>query len=304
MTLRFNSKGKFKIVQFTDIHWMNGNEIDQKTRKLMERILDWEQPDFVVFTGDTVYGEKNKENFLEAVKAVDQAQIYWAAVYGNHDTEWGADRKTLNLEQRKSPNCLTQLGDGDDLDYFLQIEGRDGRPKWTLYFMDSGFVNSNAKIGGYDYLKRSQINWYVDQAVRIKEEYGDLPALAFFHIPLPEYNELWDYCHCYGQKNESVCCPKQNSGMFSAMLEMGDVKGVFVGHDHVNDYYGQMYGIKLCYGRASGYNTYSQEGFAHGARIIELDELSHDFITWIRSEDGSKIIKQPEHGPEKIREDI
>ena len=35
---------------------------------------------------------------------------------------------------------------------------------------------------------------------------------------------------------EKACAPKLNTGMFAAMKEAGDVMGVFVGHDHDNDY--------------------------------------------------------------------
>ncbi len=37
--------------------------------------------------------------------------------------------------------------------------------------------------------------------------------------------------------------------------------GTFVGHDHVNDFVGDLYGIRLCYGRATGFNTYGRQGF-------------------------------------------
>lgn len=49
--LSFQNDGTFKIVQFTDLHWMDGRAEDQLTRKLMERIIEAEQPDLIVFTG-------------------------------------------------------------------------------------------------------------------------------------------------------------------------------------------------------------------------------------------------------------
>ncbi|MGG4142508.1 hypothetical protein ABEW34_05195 [Paenibacillus algorifonticola] len=94
-----------------------------------------------------------------------------------------------------------------------------------------------------------------------------LPSLAFFHLPLPEYNEVWNYHSCYGHNYEGMGCPNVNSGLFAAFLEMSDVRGVFVGHDHINDFWGELHGIRLHYGRAIGYNSYGKEGFARGARI-------------------------------------
>ena len=65
-----------------------------------------------------------------------------------------------------------------------------------------------------------------------------MPALAFFHIPLPEYNEAarTENAILRGTRMEEACAPKLNTGMFAAMKEAGDVMGMFVGHDHDNDY--------------------------------------------------------------------
>ena len=79
--------------------------------------------------------------------------------------------------------------------------------------------------------------------------------------------------------------------------EMKDVVGTFVGHDHVNDYFGDLHGIRLCYGRASGYNTYGRDRFLRGARVIRLREGERQFQTWLRLSDGSLVSEQPEHRP-------
>lgn len=73
-----------------------------------------------------------------------------------------------------------------------------------------------------------------------------------------------------------MCCPKINTGLFAAMHLAGNVRGVFAGHDHVNDYEGMLYGVRLCYGRATGYNTYGKDAFQRGARVIRLHEEQPD----------------------------
>ncbi|WP_310190154.1 hypothetical protein [Bacillus sp. 3255] len=100
----------------------------------------------------------------------------------------------------------------------------------------------------------------------------EAPVLAFFHIPLPEYKEVWVLGNCRGNKFEEICCAKIKSGLFSVMLERGDVVGTFVGHDCINDYCGDLHGIQLCYGRATGFNTYGKDGFQRGDRIIRLTQ--------------------------------
>ena len=55
--------------------------------------------------------------------------------------------------------------------------------------------------------------------------------------------------------------------MFAAMKEAGDVMGMFVGHDHDNDYAVMWKGILLAYGRFTGGNT-EYNHLPNGARII------------------------------------
>jgi hypothetical protein len=81
--------------------------------------------------------------------------------------------------------------------------------------------------------------------------------LAYFHIPIPEYETvLQDPSKVLGQKQEAVLSPSVNSGFFTALLQAGDVKATFVGHDHTNDYCGNLMGIHLCYGGVTGYHAY------------------------------------------------
>jgi Predicted phosphohydrolases len=299
--LKFNEDGTFKIVQFTDVHWVDGSQKDLQTRHVMEIVLDYEKPDIVVFTGDTVYTEKNMDFVKDALDTVSKAGVPWASVFGNHDTQMGSGKDELLKVIQEVDGCLTEAGDKNVSgvgNYTLCINGHDqSKPLWMLYFLDSGNLNSNNKVKGYDYIKRDQIQWYIDKSTDMKSKYRELPGLMFFHMPLPEYNEVWNYNICYGEKNEKVCCPKQNSGLFSAMLETGNVKGVFVGHDHINDYFGDLCGIKLYYGRATGYNTYGKEGFIRGARVILLKENEAEFETWVRLEDGTKVSSQKLHEP-------
>ena len=65
------------------------------------------------------------------------------------------------------------------------------------------------------------------------------------------------------------------------------IKGVFVGHDHINDYIAQNEGIWMGYVRGISYNTYGKEGYAHGSRVIQLTEGTASFDTWLRLEDRS-----------------
>ena len=312
ITCTFRPDGSFKIVQFTDLHWKDGGTEDQRTRRLMETVLDSEQPDLVVFTGDLIYTADPdpgyepcldpEQAFRDAVSAVEERGISWACVFGNHDTENGITRKELIQVALSHPHTLTQAGPEDiagEGNYVLDIEGENGRPAAHLYFLDSGDYSPLTGVPGYSWVRRDQIDWLMSEAAnRHPSEQGSKrPALAFFHIPVPEYQTVWDKEICYGHKYEPVCCAPVNSGLFAALLEMGNVIGTFCGHDHVNDYEGTLHGIRLCYGRASGFNTYGREGMKRGARVISLTEGDYNFRTWLRLEDGSVVTEQPVHDP-------
>ncbi|RAP74960.1 metallophosphoesterase family protein [Paenibacillus montanisoli] len=304
--LHYREDGTFTIVQFTDLHWQNGEPDDVLTRLLMERVLEQASPDLVIFTGDVIYSNDcidPKLSFRDAVRTVDMRGIPWAAVFGNHDTERLITREELMDVQLEHKNCVAEAGpkelSGAGNCVLLVREHGGDKPLHALYLFDSGSYSELPHIEGYAWIGRDQIDWYSVQAKALKAANGGepLPSLAFFHIPLPEYEEVWRKELCYGSKHEGVASPPINSGLFAAMQEMGDVAGTFCGHDHVNDYWGGLHGIKLCYGRASGYQTYGREGFPRGARVIRLRKGERDFTTELLLDDGTVIHEPEEHYP-------
>lgn len=76
--------------------------------------------------------------------------------------------------------------------------------------------------------------------------------------------------------------------MFTAMKEAGDVMGIFVGHDHDNDYAVMWHGILLAYGRYTGGNTVYNH-LPNGARVIVLKEGQRTFDTWIDLAGGQQV---------------
>lgn len=313
--LRFRADHTFTIVQFTDTHFKNGEASDGVTADLMRAVLAAESPDLVIFTGDVIDGghcEDPAASWLRALSPVIARGIPWATVFGNHDDEGALSRLDLMRLQRDLPGCLAHPGPADVSgvgNYVLPVwSAQADRTAAHLYCLDSNsYAEPNwrgEKLEGYGWIRRDQIAWYLRTAQELAAaNRGEfLPALAFFHIPLPEYDEVWDHHTCYGVKYEPVCSPRINTGFFAALVEAGDVMGTFVGHDHINDYMGELHGIRLCYGSATGFSTYGLFGkVLHGARVIRLVEGERDFTTWLRLEDGSQVSAQPRHAPEGIR---
>ncbi len=284
INLRFGPDETFKLVQFTDLHWTNGSPDDLRTRRLMEATLDAEKPALVVLTGDVIEGAKCDApawSWRQAVAPMEERAIPWAAVYGNHDDEGSLNRLQLLDVQQSCSMCLTQRGPAKLSgvgNFVLKLVGEDGaKSAKKLVFLDSGSYAQPDK-GKYAWVQEDQIEWF--RATMNGDKAAG--ALVFFHIPLPEFADAWTAGNCRGSKHENICCPEHNSGLFAAMRQTGQVSGVFVGHDHVNDYEATLDGIRLCYGRGSGYGTYGRDGFARGARVILLHKENRDFETWVR----------------------
>jgi hypothetical protein len=286
--LKFRSDGGFTIVQFTDLHWQNGQPADLQTANLMAEIVDAEHPDLVVLTGDVIQGADCTDplqSWTNAVAPIVERKLPWAAVFGNHDDEGSASRAQLMTHQMTLPGCLSQPGP-EHLsgvgNYTLAIQpgnshGAAVGPDLMLYFLDSHAYADKAHKQ-YAWIRQDQIDWFLKTTAE-----NPAPSLLFFHIPLPEFDDVWTAGGCDGSKHESVCSPKFNSGLFNAIKSTGTVMGAFVGHDHVNDFTGNLAGIRLCYGRATGYNTYGHEQFPRGARVIRLREGQSTFETSVMS---------------------
>ncbi|MDD2247011.1 MAG: metallophosphatase, partial [Proteiniphilum sp.] len=147
-------------------------------------------------------------------------------------------------------------------------------------------------VGGYGWITTDQIEWYKKQSMHytLQNNFKPLPALAYFHIPLPEYRTAFDDDKNirFGERNEDECPSDLNSGMFLAMREMRDVMATFVGHEHVNDYIVNYYGIALAYGHFSGWTTtYTPKPAINGVRVVVLKEDKREFDSWLHQIDGT-----------------
>ncbi|WP_213182168.1 metallophosphoesterase family protein [Desulfosarcina cetonica] len=296
--LRFNDDRSFKIVQFTDTQ--DDEDTDPRTVQLIEAVLDDQTPDLVVFTGDNVTGGCDTPDDVmvainNIVQPVDERHIPWLVTFGNHDEDHtektGLDEAAMLKIYMSYPYNINQWGprnvEGTGNMYTLIYGSRGMRPVFNIWALDSGRYAPDEIAGqsldgypGWDWIKHSQIIWYVETSKFLeKRMHAKVPGLMFFHIPLQEFATMWemqDRHAVVGEKNEDVCPGPFNSGFYAAMLERGDVKGVFVGHDHVNNYVGNYYGIYLGYSANTGFGTYGLSGDERdrlrGARVFELNE--------------------------------
>ena len=84
--LRFKN-GKFKIAQFTDIHWDPSNTRSESVPDSLLVVLEKERPDLVVMTGDIVTGRPAEQGWKSIMAMMQKAGIPYAVTMGNHDPE-------------------------------------------------------------------------------------------------------------------------------------------------------------------------------------------------------------------------
>ncbi|CAN6218511.1 unnamed protein product [Urochloa humidicola] len=320
--LRFRREsGTFKVVQVADMHYADGQATgcedvlpsqvagcsDLNTTAFLYRIFRAEDPDLVVFTGDNIYGADS----TDAAKSMDAAiapaidmKLPWAAVIGNHDQEGTLSREGVMRHLVGMKNSLSGLNpEGIEIDgygnYNLEVSGVEGtsmgeKSVLNLYFLDSGDYSTVPSINGYGWIKASQQVWFQQTSSSLQRKYMNetpvqkepAPGLVFFHIPLPEFSSF-TAANFTGVKQEGISSASINSGFFASMVEAGDVKAAFIGHDHINDFCGKLSGIQLCYAGGFGYHAYGKAGWSRRARVVSVQLEKTDNGEW----QGVKSIK-------------
>ena len=302
-TLKFNDNKKFKIVQFTDVHYILGDARSDAALENIRETVDAEKPDFVIFTGDIVFEKPADKGLRDVVGIVSERKIPFGVTFGNHDDEHDLTREQLLGIVKEVPYNMTSTNPEITgvTNYILPVMSSVGeKPAFLLYCFDSNAYSTIEDVKGYGYIHYDQIAWYREQSALYTANNGGVPvsSVAFFHIPLPEYNQAAanEQAIMTGTRKEKACAPELNTGMFTAIKEMGDIMATFVGHDHDNDYAVYWHGIMLAYGRFTGGNTVYNNLKPNGARVIELTEGEKGLRTWVRLRGGSIIhdIKYPE----------
>lgn len=293
-TLRFK-KGLFKIVQITDLHYKLGVKASEQGLACVREMVQTEKPNLVVVTGDIIYSAPADSTLSVVLKTFAQLGVPFCMTFGNHDYDFKTPAVALYNQMQKTPNCVMPVLQGKNTDYSLPILSSNGkRTAAVLYCIDTHNKPAIGGIGGYQWISHNQITWYRQRSMVYKQKNGGrpVPSLAFLHIPLPEFNYATANTQCpmYGSRLEKAYSPSLNSGMFASIKEMGDIMGVFCGHDHDNDYAVSYFNVLLAHGRFSGGNT-EYNHLTRGARVIVLKEGKREFDTWIREVGGNVLYR-------------
>lgn len=304
--LRFDENGEFTILHLCD--GQDGYPAKEKMMTYIEYMVRTYKPDLVVLGGDnTVATEETKEQAIqEYVKPFVENGIYFTLVFGNHDDEQGVDKDTLLKYYQKygGKYCLAYEAEpslhGAAIHNLPVLSSDGSKIKFNLWMFDTNtyVYDEEGNRLGYDNVNPDQIEWYKETAAKLETEAGEkINSLAFQHMVPPEvYEAIYpkvnfdikyvtetynggnkylvltpDTSAFEGHIYEPASPGIYNHGHFSAMVENGDVIGVFSGHDHINDYVTKYEGIKIVNTPGASYNAYGNE-FTRGSRLITVRE--------------------------------
>lgn len=336
----FTTDRDLKVVQLTDIHIGGGAMSKGKDAKALNAVaamLTAEKPDLVVLTGDMVYpvpfqaGTFNNDiSTRMLITLMEQLGVYYTVCFGNHDSEfygthdrehvsdlWADEDLKYSLYQ-EGPEDVDGYGN-----HVIKVKNSQGIVKNAYFMLDSHDYTDGDILGiqwKYDNIHENQIEWYKENVLAIDAANKAIDpdcemftSLAFFHIPLEEYQIAWDeyknngykdtenvkyfdgYFHEDGEKSYHGI---YSENFFETMLELGSTKGTFCGHDHVNNATIEYKGIRLTYGMSIDYLAYTNlatEGAQRGCTVINLTqdgELSVSLENYYQDKYPSKYEKE------------
>ena len=104
-TLKFDTRGEFKIVQFTDLHYQSRNPRSATALECIDAVVGAERPDLVVFTGDNIYARPADTAMTHIVDRIERHGVPYVILFGNHDHEQGMTRAQLSDIIRRGRHC-------------------------------------------------------------------------------------------------------------------------------------------------------------------------------------------------------
>lgn len=297
-TLRFNNDGKFKILMVSDIQ--DKLEYDERTLKGLYAMIDAEKPDLMIWGGDNCDGRylKTREELTQYLeiftRPMEERALPWMHVYGNHDYDIDVDAKEQSEMYEAYPYCISGHTEGIPgvTNYAVPIlDSETDEIKYCIYAFDSKHKSRKYKNGTthedlllpnrdksfrkWETVGFEQQMWYWKLSCEIEAKEGrTVPAMAVMHVPPHEIMmtvnnpEETGYT---GYADEKMQCAVLNSGIFSTMMERGDVNVITAGHLHRDTVDGVFGGIRLCLDACAGFAP-SGIDERRGGRVFEISD--------------------------------
>ncbi len=307
----FTTDEEFKVLHLTDIHITGGFVNKKQDRMVMNAVaamVSEEKPDLVIITGDISFalpdaGTINNRYAHEMfIHLMENLGVYWTVTFGNHDDEsfnyhrrqavadMYADEGLERCLFMQSPEGVSGMGN-----HVINVKNSAGEVTKSLIMIDTHAYVHTDLIGGtidsifwkYDCVKQDQVDWYES----VIDLYNPKSSLMFFHIPLIEVKEAYDEFVSAGRqdtenvkwlfgvdgedKNDEVVFSSrlENQELFNKVLELGNTKAMFFGHDHLNNFVLDYKGVMFSYGYSMDYNAYKnieEKGSHRGCTVLTL----------------------------------
>ena len=253
--------------------WKLAN-IDKNCFNYISALIESEQPDLILLTGDIIYGEFDDSGIVwtRIVDFMDSFGIPWAPIFGNHDNESAKGVSWQCAQLESAQNCLFKVGSvSGNGNYSIGLVDASGKIRRVIYMLDSHGCTGDIYNAQ---LYSDQISWFKSVSNAIDLAYGEeVPAFACYHIPSLDFQTAYVEKYGfdaniesfnidstgtdgdYGQKNEKLNIMGVS---YASDLKAANVDGVFVGHDHLNNYSIVYDGIRYTYGTKTGtYDMYN-----------------------------------------------
>jgi hypothetical protein len=287
--------------------------------------------------GDLITGENtfltNSTKYLDVVvKPLVERNMKWASTYGNHDSQYNLSRPALFAEESKYTLSYTQHAPSTSgiTNYYLPLypaqENCD--PIAILWFFDSqGGAPFQAPADSEDipnWVTPDIVSWFVAEQAVIKKQWGNLPSLAFVHIPPTAFLDVQEtVLPNYGEEstlfpglNDDVPLAYEGDGtqdipFMQALVNTPGLHSVYSGHDHGDAWCGlwpSVTGVTVpaegasgvngkgpfvCFCKHSGYGGYGN--WNRGARNLRLrfgekgGLEGMEVESWVRMENGEVV---------------
>ena len=283
--------------------WAEGMLGITTLRYTMDELLKRVTPDLITITGDISYAGQldSYENF---VKFIESYGIRWAPIWGNHDNEYTYQVLDAAADILLSgSHCIFEKNDinyglGN---YVIRIE-ENGVPVEGMLMLDSHCGNERKMPDGsidycWAYLYQTQLDWIKEQSGALAAD-GCKEQMMMVHIPLFGFRQAFDeafsgicppekvpveeshdpkywkpgYEGCFGvMHGGGVSSFPEERGQLGFIRSLGEIKYIFCGHDHDNNFVVPYQGMTLCYCTKTSTGC-AGKGCPNGGTVITIGE--------------------------------
>ncbi len=316
--IKSKNDGDFCILNLTDPQltaeeWENDNKTGNIFKHTTESLIERVKPDLITLSGDLSYAGDfvSYKNFADYF---DKFQIPWTCCFGNHDNQDGADSVEKVVSEYKKhkyflfEDCDKSLGIGN----FVILIEKNGKNAEGVIIMDTHDKvpyksDAAGKNLAWGYLTKEQLCWYEKSVTQLKNM-GCNDTMLITHIPIHAYNlaakaafknpqndksitleqsygkEVWNkgYENSYGVWHEPLSTYPDDEGAFDLISELGSTKTVICGHNHINNWVSEYFGVRFVFATKTGCGSYWEPDI-NGGTVISVNDngvnsVHHEYV--------------------------